>query len=194
MLILVLFVPLKAVKGALNRSIVMKQAPYNPIDVANYIVWRANKLDKPVTHLKLQKLLYYVVAKFAKYNDALLIDENVMKWRYGPVVKSVYHQFKLFGDQEIDAPVNYLSDESNYCGEGKFIVRFANVESINNGLHANNRLNTAVTYVLHTLGGNTAFELVDRTHAEPAWRDCMDMILQNLEPHYSIDELRVANI
>lgn len=172
----------------------MRQAPYNPIDVANYIVWRANELGKPVTHLKLQKLLYYVVAKFAKDNNALLINEDIVKWRYGPVVKSVYHQFKLFGDQEIDAPVSYLSDESNYSGEGKFIIKFADVKSINTGLHADNNLKDAVAHVLHTLGDSTAFELVHRTHVEPAWRDFMDMIFQNLEPHYSIDELQVANI
>lgn len=172
----------------------MKQAPYNPIDVANYIVWRANELGKPVTHLKLQKLLYYVVAKFVKDNNTLLINEDVVKWRYGPVVKSVYHQFKLFGDQEIDAPVSYLSDESNYSGQGKFIIKFADVKSINIDLDMDNRLNNAVTHVLHTLGDNTAFELVDRTHAEPAWRDFMSMILQNLEPQYSIDEFRAANI
>lgn len=41
----------------------MIKAPYNPIDVANYIVAEAIKRKKPVTHLKLQKLLYYVAAK-----------------------------------------------------------------------------------------------------------------------------------
>ena len=79
----------------------MIKAPYNPIDVANYIVAEAVKRKKPVTHLKLQKLLYYVVVKYLQTHNKPLIAENVVKWQYGPVVKSVYHHFKILGSLEI---------------------------------------------------------------------------------------------
>lgn len=49
-------------------------APYNPIDVANYIVWRTKQEKKPVTHLKLQKLLYYVVTGYFQSYDKHLTN------------------------------------------------------------------------------------------------------------------------
>lgn len=172
----------------------MAKIPYNPLDVANYIIWRANAIQKPVTHLKLQKLLYYVVAKFAKDNNRLLINENIVKWQYGPVVKSVYHQFKLYGSQEIMAPVSYLSDESNYSGQGEFIIKFVDTDEKNKLLHQDKSLNDTVGYILAELGDYTAFQLVNKTHSECAWKNFETDILKNSEQIYSIQELQAANI
>lgn len=165
------------------------KAPYNPIDVANYIVWRANTMGNPVTHLKLQKLLYYVVARYLKETDTLLIEERINKWQFGPVVKSVYHQFKLYGQSSIVKPSAYL------VSHDVFNLRFADTEEINMNLDQISDFNVVVTFVLDKLMGNTAFELVDRTHKESAWRDFEREILRAEEDlYYTPDELKRADI
>lgn len=47
-----------------------------------------------VTHLKLQKLLYYVYAEFLLKTSEALFNEPLVAYAYGPVVESVYHRYK----------------------------------------------------------------------------------------------------
>lgn len=167
---------------------------YNSIDIANYILWQSNIMNvRDVTHLKLQKLLYYVIVRYLKSTNNLLLNEPVSKWQYGPVVKSVYHQFKIFGDKPLE-PTTYLSPESNYSGNGDFIIKFADVDYINQSLNQVTDIQNAVSFVIKALGNFSAFELVDRTHAESAWKDFESQILKGMDLTYCIDELKVANI
>ncbi|WP_238971975.1 Panacea domain-containing protein [Moraxella catarrhalis] len=169
-----------------EKGVVMIKAPYNPIDVANYIVAEAVKREKPVTHLKLQKLLYYVVAKYAKTYNTILINEDIVKWQYGPVVKSVYHYFKLHGDRIITKPIAYLESAEI------FNLKFTDVDANNAQLGNDKRLVDTVGQVLNDTDLLTAYELVERTHKEPAWRNFEPEILQGFEPYYSEDELKAA--
>lgn len=167
---------------------------YNAIDIANYIIWRAEVMGiKDVTHLKLQKLLYYVAAKYAQDHFTPLINEDIVKWQYGPVVKSVYHQFKLFRDRPL-SPTSYLSENSNYSGVGNFVIEFTNPKHISMGIDLDAKVRNSVEYVLEKIGNYSAFELVDRTHREPAWRDFMYEILSGSNLPYSLGELMVADI
>lgn len=166
------------------------KAPYNPIDVANYIVWRANAMGNPVTHLKLQKLLYYVVAKYAKTHKQMLIDEPIVKWQYGPVVKSVYHYFKLYGHGAITKPIAYLTSTK------MLQMQFANVDEKIDELHNNKVFKEAVDFTLDALIGKTPFELVELTHNESAWKDYEGEILKSRQQDlsYTLDELIMASI
>lgn len=166
----------------------MANTPYSAIDVANYIVWYANEMDKPVTHLKLQKLLYYVVAKYAKDYNRLLIDENFVKWQYGPVVTSVYHYFKLYGNSNITQPVAYLTSTE------MFRLGFADVEGKRKQLGSDGSFVESLKYVLNELLDKSPFELVERTHQETAWRNSEAQILQGRDLFYSLNELKSANI
>ena len=168
----------------------MTNAPYNPIDVANYIVWRANELGKPVTHLKLQKLLYYVVAKYLQAHNQHLIDEKIVKWQYGPVVKSVYHQFKILGSLLIKEPTEYIVDKDP---NNPFILKWADTEQQIDILKNNHDFYEVTEQVLKDLLPLGAFVLVDITHDEPAWRNFEPHILHGFEPVYSDDELKAAS-
>lgn len=165
------------------------QAPYNALDVANYIVWQAAERKNPVTHLKLQKLLYYVVAKYAKDNNTNLIDENIVKWQYGPVTKSVYHYFKLYGDRPVSKPIAYLT--SSEIGN----LTFANVDEMNTQLAKDDKLVDVVNNVLDAIGNMTSYGLVERTHQELSWKNFEPQILQaNQDLPYLMSELKAANI
>ena len=84
--------------------------------VANYIIEYSNKKGYPINNLKLQKLLYFVNARNIVENDSPLFEESMEKWQYGPVVPSVYHEYKRFGAFAIsgkDIVKEYISFDTN---------------------------------------------------------------------------------
>jgi len=83
------------------------------IDVANWFIAKANseKLDEDVSegisNLKLQKVLYFAqAAHLALYNKKSLFEDDICAWKLGPVVESVYHEFKSSENKPITATTN----------------------------------------------------------------------------------------
>lgn len=62
-----------------------------------------------ITHLKLQKLLYYAQGISLGMFETPLFNENIVAWQHGPVVKEVYSIFSSFGRKNIDLQM----DEEN---------------------------------------------------------------------------------
>lgn len=152
------------------------------MDVANYIVWYVNSsTGGEVTPLKLQKLLYYVAASYFKESGSRLFTENIEKWKYGPVVPSVYHGFKSCGIEHIAQPLSTLEkDETSVLGykrksfsERVFIL--------------NKSLVNLIDPVIENLVSKDAFELVEITHREAAWKKLESQILQGAQELYYSD-------
>ena len=55
-----------------------------------------------VTPMLLLKLAYIAHGYMLAKHDQPLLDENVEAWQYGPVVPSIYHALKKFGNQPVD--------------------------------------------------------------------------------------------
>ena len=74
----------------------------NVVEFSNYIL----KHYGPMSHLKLQKLLYYCEAYHLAYFEAPLINENFQAWVHGPVCREVYDILKdksiLYSDIAFD--------------------------------------------------------------------------------------------
>lgn len=89
----------------------MFSAKYDAIDVAEYVLWYCEKvLDKPITNLKLQKILYYIQGEYlAKYKEPLF-DNDIEAWAYGPVVPDVYYEYKKYISEPIKG-VNPLNKD-----------------------------------------------------------------------------------
>ncbi|MEM9452477.1 MAG: type II toxin-antitoxin system antitoxin SocA domain-containing protein [Cyanobacteria bacterium P01_E01_bin.6] len=68
------------------------------LGVANRIleILMSNGIDT-ITHLKLQKLLYYVQAWSLVFVDKKIFDEDIEAWIHGPVIPKVYHFYKEYG-------------------------------------------------------------------------------------------------
>lgn len=62
----------------------------------NTILYKAFHENIPVTPMKLQKLLYFSYREFLKNTDFPLFSEQFEAWPYGPVLPSVYDEFKSF--------------------------------------------------------------------------------------------------
>ena len=74
----------------------------NIIEAANYLVFLSNQPgEKPITHLKLQKLLYLAQGWSYYWDDKPLFEDEFEAWTYGPVNIEVYQQFKEFGRSPI---------------------------------------------------------------------------------------------
>ena len=53
--------------------------------------------------MKLAKLIYIAHGWYLGLTGEPLITEGVQAWKYGPVIKSIYYDFKQYGNNRIDA-------------------------------------------------------------------------------------------
>lgn len=70
--------------------------------VANYILDLGDRDGVPLSPMKLQKLVYLAHGWHWAVADAPLLDEAVEAWKFGPVIPSLYHEFKSFGSGRIE--------------------------------------------------------------------------------------------
>jgi len=100
-----------------------------------------------ISNLKLQKLLYYAQGCFLALKDRPLFDDPIVAWQHGPVVESVYHQYKKNGSNGI--PFEEDFDFSEFSEEE----------------------NTLLNEVYNTFGQYSAWKLRNMTHNEAPWQD-----------------------
>lgn len=74
---------------------------FSPVNVSNNILKRAFTDEVSVSPMKLQKLLYFIASDYSKKTQKPLLSEPFQAWDYGPVVRSVYEEFRPFGGAEI---------------------------------------------------------------------------------------------
>lgn len=64
-----------------------------------------------ITHLKLQKLLYYAQGICLALKEKPLFEENIEAWQHGPVVREVYGIFSVFGRDNIEIEMDKEKEE-----------------------------------------------------------------------------------
>src|SRR5699024_1274610 len=111
-------------------------------DSAEYIITEMNRREVEITHLKLQKLLYFSYIYHYKKNNVELFDENFNAWAYGPVIEEIYKIYKKYRD----LPIKLQRKNLNLSKMEK--------ESLN--------------FVIETLGFKDPFDLVKISHSKDA--------------------------
>jgi uncharacterized phage-associated protein len=118
------------------------------LDVAT---WFLGNIDRSagdsITHLKLQKLVYYAQAWSLTFLEKPLFDEDVQAWAHGPVAPSVYRAFAGEGWNALGVPDRTLDgcfDED----QGALLAEVADV-----------------------YGRFSGKQLENMTHAERPWRE-----------------------
>ena len=106
--------------------------PYDTKAVANYFIDYAEQNGESLTPMKLQKLIYFAHGWHLALTDGeKLINEMVEAWDYGPVIPSLYNEFREFGRYPITRKAKhssfrgtkliseepYLPDEANFAKE-----------------------------------------------------------------------------
>jgi uncharacterized phage-associated protein len=102
-----------------------------------------------LTNLKLQKLLYYSQGHYLAQHGEPLFDDRIQAWQHGPVVASVYQQWKSEGAQELHLPDD---DDFEFSDVDEDTTRF-------------------LFEIWNRYGSLAAWRLRDMTHEEPPWRD-----------------------
>lgn len=74
-----------------------RQPPYSAKAVSNFFLSKSRR----ITQMKLHKLLYFAHGWHLGLTSLPLLDEMVEAWPDGPVVPSVFHEFKTFGIRPI---------------------------------------------------------------------------------------------
>jgi uncharacterized phage-associated protein len=85
--------------------------PYHADLIAYVFAKRGIKEDNPVTQMKLQKMVYFAHGYHLAVYGKPLIEEEFEAWKFGPVIPSIYHAYKLFGSEPI-TDLFLISNES----------------------------------------------------------------------------------
>ena len=70
---------------------------YDVLDVAGYIVEYQEKRKNPFTHLKLQKMLYFLWEYYYSTTHEHLFENRIEAWIHGPVSPEAYERYCVFG-------------------------------------------------------------------------------------------------
>lgn len=84
------------------------------IAVANYFVDKANEEHYSMTPLRLMKYVYIAYGFALALLNKSIIDhrfDKVEAWKYGPVIPSVYHSFKHYGNNPVREKVGIITEE-----------------------------------------------------------------------------------
>ena len=115
--------------------------------VGDYLVTLAHREGDPITHLKLQKLCYYVQGFSLAIRDKPMFPETIQAWDHGPVVPALFQQHKQHGNQVIPRPDRTTIAE----------VSVKDRELIQE--------------VYKVYGQFSGWRLRDMTHTEPPWKN-----------------------
>ena len=71
------------------------------LNIARYVINYCNDRNIEITNLKLQKLLYFIQANFIIEINEFCFGENFIAWEYGPIILTIYNEFKKYGRDNI---------------------------------------------------------------------------------------------
>jgi len=138
----------------------------NSIDVANYIVTKQIENGNLTNTISLQKIIYLVNAKFMQEKDESvpLFDDQLQKWKYGPVSPEVYHEYKLFGAMDISM---LPTSQFFYWEKEDFVRELTENKGISKEL---------LDEWIDEFTDAERFDLVDLTHEHNCWKVDSDKI------------------
>lgn len=142
----------------------MSKKKPRPKDVAAYILQKHG----PMSHMKLQKLLYYSQAWSLVWDDKPLFDAQIEAWVNGPVVRVLYAELRT----------QFQVSQSDIKGAEP------------NRLDAEER--ATVDAVLGHYGDRSAQWLSDLTHMEHPWRAAREGLAPNERSQREITQASMA--
>jgi len=74
---------------------------YSAKIIASRFIQKGIDEGNAVTQMKLQKLIYFAHGLFLADGQGPLVIEKFEAWKYGPVLPSLYQDFKLYGSDAI---------------------------------------------------------------------------------------------
>ena len=131
------------------------------IEVAKYFLFLARNREAgdTISNLKIQKMLYYAQGYALCLFEKPLFSERIEAWKHGPVVKTIYEQFKKYGSDSIS--FDELNDFNTDCIAG------------------NKDIQELLVFIFNKYGSMSAWNLRNKTHSEEPWLKTYDESLGN---------------
>lgn len=164
---------------------------FQAYDFATWFIWKnfieqkENEIDKEcyevyegISHLKVQKLLYYAQGISLAVRNQPLFEENIIAWPHGPIVREVYDLLK--NNKRNDIPEK---------------VANKNIDNIME-ISSNSELLNILELTYDNFGGYTAWQLREKTHELGSpWEVVVDTTgLGSIIPNDMIKEYFLQNI
>jgi uncharacterized phage-associated protein len=90
--------------------------------IANLIIETAHERAIPISNMKLQKLVYLSYGWFFAITDEKLFEDDIQAWKFGPVIPSIYHKFKMFFSNPIPQEHFFKGDSGGVDDDHKGLV------------------------------------------------------------------------
>jgi uncharacterized phage-associated protein len=146
---------------------VTMEGKYTASQIADWFLCQIDReAGDSITHLKLQKLVYYAQAWTLAFTKHPLFDEEIQAWAHGPVVPSIYHRFKGSKWSALGAPA-------------------ACPEIVGQDLHMLNE-------IARVYGKCDARHLEELTHQETPWKETRGDLAPELASSRSISKELMA--
>lgn len=130
----------------------MTQATIDPRIICNLLLDEAEANGTALTHVPLQKLLYFAHAIFLVQQKRPLVSGHFEAWQYGPVHPAAYRAFKNAGS----GPIRFRAVRTNpLTGETTNLAPPSDGELIRH-----------IRKVMLHYGGLSVWQLVDLSHAK----------------------------
>ena len=132
---------------------------YSVFKVVNWLRVKNNaelRLDPhavELTQMKAMKLLYYIQAASLVVTGKRMFDNDIVAWKYGPVVQEVHDRYK--GQREI---VGDISKDPQAIEDYKELQNDQQTADILNSIY-------------DIYGHSSAYDLMLQTHNEKPWQD-----------------------
>ena len=114
--------------------------------------------------MKLQKILYFIQAKFLVEKNTPCFSEKIEAWTFGPVIPEVHQQYKIFGNAHI--PCVDVQDDFKISEQDKALI--------------DNMIDKCSKF--------TASQLVEITHRQTPWKKAYRSYQNNEITQLSIKE------
>jgi len=137
---------------------------YSAKAVANAFLDIAESEGARIAPMKLQKLIYLAHGWSLGLAGRVLISDPVQAWTYGPVIESIYHEFKAFGSGFINVKATELNlNEKTF----EFTSLTPQIDE------GDDDVNSLIAKVWKVYGKYTGLQLSNITHqSDTPWSDC----------------------
>lgn len=130
-------------------------ADYSAAAVANEFLELSGMNNKPITPMQLLKLVYIAHGWHLAVFKKPLFDDEVQAWRHGPVIPSLFHEFKEFGASSIAKMAHSASVVDDY-GDFQVSAPFVRKDD-----HETKQM---LKWVWNQYGSMSGWELSNLTH------------------------------
>ena len=138
---------------------------HSALAAANWFLDQGEAKKATLSPMKLQKLIYFAHGWSLAITGVPLIEEHPEAWDYGPVIPTVYHEFKKFGRN----PITQRATKLDFDGSGS-IEDFLSAKIFEPRITDDSDADALLNRVWEVYGGLSGIQLSNMTHVENgAW-------------------------